>query len=154
MTHGIDTDFLVAAEILDHPFHDQADALLTALLSNGHDLALAPQTLAEFIHIVTDGKRMPRPLGMAEAIRRATHWWQAAEIVRVFPDGAAATDFLSWLQLHGLGRKRLLDTLLAATFHRAGIRRIITNNERDYRDFGSDLKGERPQIPQRRIALR
>ena len=69
-------------------------------------------------------------------IHRATHWWQAAEVVRVFPNSEAATDFLSWLQVHGLGRKRLLDTLLAATFHHAGIGRIITNNERDYRAFG------------------
>lgn len=136
MTHGIDTDFLVAVEVREHPFHLTADALLTDLLAKGHDLAVAPQTLAEFIHIVTDGKRMPRPLGMAEAIHRATHWWQAAEVVRVFPNSEAATDFLSWLQLYGLGRKRLLDTLLAATFHRAGIRHIITNNERDYRAFG------------------
>lgn len=136
MTHGIDTDFLVAVEVLEHPFHLRADALLTDLLAKGHGLAVAPQTLAEFIHIVTDGKRMPRPLSMAEAIHRATHWWQAAEVVRIFPNNEAATDFLSWLQHHGLGRKRLLDTMLAATFHRAGISRIITNNERDYRGFG------------------
>lgn len=136
MTHGIDTDFLVAVEVREHPFHLQADALLTDLLAKDHDLAVAPQTLAEFIHIVTDGKRMPHPLGMAEAIQRASHWWQAAEVVRVFPNSEAVTDFLSWLQLQGLGRKRLLDTLLAATFHRAGIGRIITNNERDYRAFG------------------
>jgi predicted nucleic acid-binding protein len=136
MTHGIDTDFLVAVEVREHPFHLGADSLLTDLLAKGHDLALAPQTLAEFIHIVTDGKRMPRPLDMAEAIHRATHWWQAAEVVRVFPNNEVTTDFLTWLQVHGLGRKRLLDTLLAATFHRAGIRHIITNNERDYRVFG------------------
>ncbi len=136
MTHGIDTDFLVAVEVREHPFHLRADALLTELLAKGHDLAVAPQTLAEFIHIVTDAKRMPRPLGMAEAIHRASHWWQATEVVRVSPNNEAAADFLSWLQLHGLGRKRLLDTLLAATFHRAGIRHIITNNERDYRVFG------------------
>jgi predicted nucleic acid-binding protein len=136
MTHGIDTDFLVAAEILEHPFHPQADALLHQLLADGHDFALAPQTLAEFIHIVTDAKSMPRPLDMSEAIRRAEHWWDAAEVVRVFPDGEVGGAFLAWLRQHRLGRKRLLDTLLAATFHRAGIRRIITNNERDYRVLG------------------
>lgn len=47
------------------------------------DLALVPQTLADFIHIVTDGKRMPQPLTMAEAISRVEHWWQAEEVVRV-----------------------------------------------------------------------
>jgi predicted nucleic acid-binding protein len=133
MTHGIDTDFLVAVEIRDHPFHLPADALLQQLLADGHDLALAPQTLAEFIHVVTDARRMPQPLPMAEAIRRAEHWCQAAEVVRVFPDGAAVADFLQWLTRHRLGRKRLLDTLLAASYHRAGVSRIITNNERDFK---------------------
>jgi predicted nucleic acid-binding protein len=136
MTYGIDTDFLVAAEIRDHPFHREADALLQSLLADGHDLAVAPQTLAEFIHIVTDGKRMPRPLTLAEATARAEHWWQAAEVVRVFPDGQAVTDFLAWLTRHQLGRKRLLDTLLAATFQRAGVKRLLTNNDRDFKLFG------------------
>ena len=136
MTHGIDTDFLVAAEIRDHPFHRPADALLQLLLTDGHDLAVAPQTLAEFIHIVTDPKRMPQPLTMTEAIGRANHWWQAAEVVRVCPDGQAVTDFLGWVARYQLGRKRLLDALLAATFHRAGVKRLVTNNERDFKVFG------------------
>jgi len=136
MIHGIDTDFLVAVEIKEHPFHRQADALLTALLKEGHDLAVAPQTLAEFIHVVTDARRMPQALSLTEAISRAEHWWQAAEVVRVFPDGHGVTDFFEWLRVHQLGRKRLLDTLLAATLRSAGIRKIITNNEADYRVFG------------------
>jgi predicted nucleic acid-binding protein len=136
MTHGVDTDFLVAAEIRDHPFHHLADELLRRLLAEGHDFAISPQTLAEFIHVVTDPRRMPQPLSMADAINRAEHWWQAAEVVRVFPEGQCVTDFLQWLKRHQLGRKRLIDTLLAATFHRAGIHRIITNNETDYRVLG------------------
>ena len=137
MTHGIDTDFLVAAEIREHPFHREADALLQSLLTDGHDLALMPQTLAEFIHIVTDGKRMPQPLTMAEALSRAEHWWQAAEVVRVFPNGQAVTDFLVWLTRHQLGRKGLLDTMLAATFQSAGVKRIVTNNGRDFKVLGT-----------------
>ena len=136
MIHGIDTDFLVAVEVADHPFHAQADALLTRLLDDGHELALAPQTLAEFIHVVTDARRMPQPLTMTAAISRAEQWWQAAEVVRVFPDARSVADFLQWLRTHRLGRKRLLDTLLAAAFRNAGIRRIITNNHDDYRIFG------------------
>jgi toxin-antitoxin system PIN domain toxin len=136
MTHGIDTDFLVAAEIRDHPFHREADALLQRLLAEGHDFALVPQTLAEFIHIVTDGKRMPQPLTMAEAISRAEHWWQAKEVVRVFPDGRSVSDFLAWLTRHQLGRTRLLDIMLAASFRSAGVNRIVTNNERDFMVLG------------------
>lgn len=136
MTHGIDTDFLVAVEILEHPFHREADALLDSLLTAGHDLALAAQTLAEFIHIVTDAKRMPEPLTMSEATRKAEHWWQAKEVVRVFPDDHAVADFFVWLARHHLGRKRLLDTMLAGTFQSAGIKKIVTNNEQDFALLG------------------
>ena len=135
MTHGIDTDFLVAAEIRDHPFHRQADALMSSLLTAGHDFAVVPQTLAEFIHIVTDAKRMPQPLSIPEAVARAEHWWQAAEVVRVFPDGAAVGEFLTWIVRYQLGRKRLLDTMLAATLLQSGIKRLISNNERDFKVF-------------------
>lgn len=136
MIYGIDTDFLVAVEILDHPFHEPASRLLRKLIADGHLLALAPQTLAEFIHIVTDERRMPKPLSLSDAIARSEHWWQAEEVHRVFPDSAVVGDFLAWLTRHQLGRKRLLDTMLAATFHRAGVTRILSNNARDYRVFG------------------
>ncbi len=135
MTYGIDTDFLVAVEILDHPFHQQADAVLQTALNAGHHLALAPQVMAEFIHVVTDGKRMPRPLSMPEAISRAEHWWQASEVIRIFPDGNSVENFLNWLTRHQLGRTRLLDTLFAASLQGAGIKHLITNNERDFKIF-------------------
>jgi predicted nucleic acid-binding protein len=135
MTHGIDTDFLVAVEIGNHPFHQQADALLKNLLASGHDFAVAPQILAEFIHVVTDPKRMPVPLTISAAISRAENWWDAAEVIRVFPDGPSVTQFLHWLTRYRLGRKRLLDTMLATTYQTAGIRCLISNNESDYRAF-------------------
>ncbi len=136
MTHGIDTDFLVSVEIRDHPWHQQADVLLQTLLDAGHDFAVAPQTLAEFIHVITDPRRMPQPLSMSDAIARAEHWWQSAEVRRVFPEGNGVTDFFSWLKRYQLGRKRLLDSMLAATFQQAGVTRIISNNEKDFTIFG------------------
>jgi len=36
---------------------------------------------------------------------------------------------------HRLGKKRVLDTMLAATYVSAGIRRLITGNADDYRLF-------------------
>jgi hypothetical protein len=45
-------------------------------------------------------------------------------------------EFLGWLSRYQLGRKRLLDTLLSATYQRAGIKRIISNNDKDFVVFG------------------
>jgi len=75
---------------------------------------------------------MPTPLVVTDAITRAEQWWQAAEVVRVFPDGNSVSDFFAWLRQYQLGRKRLLDTLLAASYRNAKVTKIITNNAKDY----------------------
>jgi hypothetical protein len=45
--------------------------VLSRLLEEGHKLAVAPQMLAEFVHVVTDSKRLKDPLSMEEALARA-----------------------------------------------------------------------------------
>lgn len=135
MTYAVDTDFLVAVEIRDHVFHGSADALLSRLLEDGHNLAVAPQNLAEFIHVVTDSRRLLIPLDMDEAIERAERWWQAKEVVRLFPDASSTLFWMDLLRKYRIGRKRLLDTLLAATCRANNIRRLISNNEEDFQVF-------------------
>lgn len=136
MIHGMDTGFLVAAELLEHAEHADARATLGRLLGAGDEIAIAPQVLAEFIHIVTDPRRFTQPLDMAAAVPLAGQWWTAGNVVRVFPDDSATLQFLHWVQQFFLGRKRLLDTLLAATYRQAGITSLLTTNPADFAVFG------------------
>lgn len=99
-------------------------------------MALAPQVLAEFVHIVTDPRRCEAPLDMLAALLRAEQIWSAAEVIHVFPDASATSQFLAWMRQHGLGRKRLLDTMLAATYWTAGIAAVVTLNREDFEVFG------------------
>jgi len=136
MIHGLDTGFLVAAEIMEHEHHSAARNTLADLVSSGDSIAVAPQVLAEFIHIVTDPRRFAKPLDMTAALRLANQWWTAREIVHVIPDEAATELFLTWLEEFSLGRKRLLDTLLAATYRQVGIQSVLTTNQADFQVFG------------------
>ena len=61
MMHGFDTGFLVAAEVMEHADHAVARATIARLISAGDVFAIAPQVLAEFIHIVTDPRRFTNP---------------------------------------------------------------------------------------------
>ncbi len=136
MIHGLDTGFLVAAEVAEHADHTDARATLARLVGAGDKIAIAPQVLAEFIHIVTDPRRFTHPLDIVAARRLAEQWWIASDVVPVFPDDGATRQFLRWLVQFALGRKRLLDTLLAATYHQAGIRSLLTTNPADFGVFG------------------
>jgi predicted nucleic acid-binding protein len=134
--HGVDTSFLVAVEVLGHPQHTAARSVLDRVLSAREALAIAPQVLAEFIHVVTDPRRFEKPLNFAQACERTERWWNAEEVVAVFPREHTVTTMLNWLREHSLGRKRLLDTLLAATYLDNEISSILTTNARDFGVFG------------------
>lgn len=136
MTHGLDTSFLVAAEVSCHADHAVARTLASSLRRDGDHFALAPQALAEFVHIVTDPKRFTAPLTMPQAIERAKAWWDASDVQRVWPDEAAVSWFFEAMTKHQLGRKRVLDTLLAGTFHSAGLTSLLTLNAADFAVFG------------------
>lgn len=136
MIHGLDTGFLVAAEVTEHPRHAAARHTLSDLVAAGDRMALAPQVLAEFIHIVTDPRRFKQPLSVDEAQGIAGQWWSAGEIDHVFPNDAATEQFQIWLKHFSLGRKRLLDTLLAATYQQSGVHSILTTNPKDFSIFG------------------
>ena len=136
MIHGLDTSFLVAAELLEHPSHQAALAKIPALLDEGDDFAIAPQVLTEFIHAVTDSKRFTSPIPMNAARDIAQKWWTMKEVLQVTPDAEAVAQFFAWHRSHQLGRKRLLDTLLAATYRCAGIQSILTLNAADFTVLG------------------
>jgi predicted nucleic acid-binding protein len=137
MTHGIDTSFLVAVEVGSHAEHVHARAQFQKFLKAGDMFALAPQVLAEFIHIVTDPRRFSAPLELEQAIERAEIWWNATEVVHIFSTAESTLLFLNWLNEHRLGRKRLLDTMFASTLLAGEVASLLTLNRDDFEIFGS-----------------
>jgi predicted nucleic acid-binding protein len=137
MTHGLDTSFLVAVEVSSHEEHASARARFQRFLKAGDTFSLSPQILAEFIHVVTDPRRFSAPLTLEQAVERAEIWWNGAEIVQVFPTTESTHIFLEFLGEHKLGRKRLLDTMLASTLKARGVTSILTLNRNDFAVFGT-----------------
>jgi predicted nucleic acid-binding protein len=134
---GLDTSFLVTAEIIECDQNRVTrDWIRDTLSKNDARLALSPQVLCEFIHIVTDPKRFQNPFSREVANYRAAAWWGAKEIVQVFPSATSVQMFLHWLERCKLGRKRILDTMLAATYFSNNIDHIASCNVRDFEIFG------------------
>lgn len=126
---GADTSFLVGLAVREHPSHAACWALFERdIMGQPGSLALAPQVLAEFAHVVTDPRRFEHPLDMAAALEMCEQWWNAVECRPVAVDAEAGIQFLAWMREHRLGCKRFLDTLLAACYHRAGVARIATQS--------------------------
>jgi predicted nucleic acid-binding protein len=134
---GIDTSFLVGLAVREHPLHPACwDLFESEMRGRDGSMALAAQVLAEFAHVVTDPRRFERPLEMQDALELCEQWWIAQECRPVHVDSEAGALFLAWMDRFRLGRKRLLDTLLAASYHCAGVQRIATTDWRDFKVYG------------------
>lgn len=96
---------------------------------------MAPQVLQEVLHVVTDGRRFDPPLEMTVTVDVLRRLWESAEVEQLVPGARVFERTLELLQRHGLGRKRILDTALAATLEEADVHHLATFNAGDFRVF-------------------
>ncbi len=98
-------------------------------------LVITPTILHEFIHVITDARRFDPPVPMSEALATARIYLGRKNIKCVDATEPAMLRAFDLLDRHGLGRKRLADTLFAATLMQHGVREIITCNPKDFQPF-------------------
>lgn len=72
---------------------------------------------------------------MLAGIDLALELWGSPEVDRIVPDAAVVERALGLLRAHRLGRKRILDTVLAATLEGAGVKQLATFNPDDFGTF-------------------
>jgi len=135
---GIDTTVLLTHEIKEAVGHQALRAhIRTACQSGSVQFALCPQVLQEFVHVATGPRRFKIPLTMDQALERSRFWWESSEVVQCHPGGKALELAWTWMEQFRLGRKRILDTYLAATYHERNIKRLATANTKDFAIFGA-----------------
>ena len=128
-----------AVSLQEHPRYPQSRQWLAEAERNHDRLALAPQVLTEAIHVMSDAKRYTRPVPSRAAVRFAQQWWDHPGVTRVYPNQQSVALFFQWMTQHRLGRKRLLDTQLAATYWTAGVRRIVSSDVTGFTRFGFEV---------------
>lgn len=132
---GIDTTVLIAYEDETHAEHARVVQSLRKRLRRGERFAICPQVATEFLHVVTDARRFPSPLTMKQALSRAEWWRGVKECKWLAPKDESVELFLHWMTEFDLGRKRVLDTMLAATYATHHVSELATLNVDDFRLF-------------------
>jgi predicted nucleic acid-binding protein len=133
---AVDTDVLVSWAVAGADRHAAARTLLEREIARrGQRLGITAQVIYELIHVVTDRRRFSEPLTMEEALDLAEGLWIAPETERISAPPMVLARATELLRRQGLGRKRILDTALAATLENAGVGRLATWNTRDFELF-------------------
>ena len=135
MIVAVDTDVLVNWLMKGAPRHAAARRFVDEAIENNDQLGIAAQTMHELIHICTDARRFEKPLSTDEAIDYSRKLWDGGGVVRLAPSSAVFHRTLDLLSTLKLGRKRILDTVLAATLEASGIEILATFNAKDFEIF-------------------
>jgi predicted nucleic acid-binding protein len=133
---ALDTDVLVAWAMTGAPHHGPTRVLVEGELARRQGrVVLVPRVVEEFLHVTTDKRRFGTPFTMGRAIEYASSLIRARDVVCIEPSRSVLSRTLELLEQHRLGRKRILDTALAATLEAAGVRRLATFNAADFACF-------------------
>ena len=132
---GLDCNVLVQLAFADHPANSSTLAALQAETARGSKVVFPSQVINEFLHVTTDPKRFDPPLTMTQALDWVVDFLANPMVELVEPNRAATEQTLRWMRQFNLGRKRILDTHLAAVLHTAGVNRLMTSNPKDFAVF-------------------
>lgn len=133
---GLDCNILVQLALADHPANAATVAAVQAETQREGRLVFPALVVTEFLHVVTDAKRFTPPLTMNEALDWIEDFMANPAVGLLEPSQESARQMLRWMRQFNLGRKRILDTHLAAVLHTAGVRRLLTSNPADFTVFG------------------
>lgn len=136
MRRGVDTNVLIYALMPELPHHGTVRGFLLDQLSDDNvTLVVTPAILHELVHIVTDGRRFNPPVPMTEALALARVYLEHTNVECISLNATTVSSAFDLLQRHRLGRKRIADTLFAASLLDRGIHELITCNLDDFRIF-------------------
>jgi predicted nucleic acid-binding protein len=119
----------------DHPANTATVAAVKSEAAKGNKLVFPTLVIAEFLHVSTDVRRFAPPLTMTEAIDWVEAFMQNPAVSLVLPTDTSVKQTFNWMRQLQLGRKRILDTELAAILHTSGVRRLLTSNPADFMVF-------------------
>ena len=131
----MDCNILVQIAIAYHPANGRTLAAVQAEIQQGKRLVFPSLIVTEFLHVVTDERRFAPPLTMPEAVDWIDEFLTNPAVALLEPTQASMNQTLRWMREFNLGRKRILDTHLAAILHTNGVRRLLTSNPSDFTVF-------------------
>lgn len=133
---GLDCNILVQLALQDHTANVATVAVAQAEAQRGNHLVFPSLVIDEFLHVITDERRFSPPLTMVEALDWTENFLSNSSVSVLTATPESLRQALHWMRQFNLGRKRILDTQLAAIFHTGGVNRLLTSNPADFEVFG------------------
>jgi predicted nucleic acid-binding protein len=139
----LDTNVLVHAYNKASPNQRKASGVIRKALRGEIQAYLTSQVLYEFFAVVTNPRRVERPMPSEEAADLCRDLWECREIEKVNPTVVAPNEIFKLVRELRLSRGEIFDCVLAVTAKENKISVIYTENVGDFRNY-SFLKAINP----------
>lgn len=130
-TYLIDTNIIIYAYNQDAELHKQALSILQDALNNEMSAFIADKSLYEFYAIITDPKRVEKPVTAVEAIE-VMNFIKSSNIKIILPTLNSIDILTGLLENYNIKKQRIFDIVLAAMAIDNNIDTILTRNDKDF----------------------
>lgn len=117
------------------PDHASVRGYLLEHLAAGCTLIVTPLVMHELVHVLADPRRFEPPIAMAEALAIARSYLDRDNVDWLAVNEDVVRVTFELMDRHALGRRRIADTILAATLMVHGVTDLATCNTRDFQVF-------------------
>ena len=131
----LDTNILVHAYNKSSPHQQEAAKIIKKAMQGETEACLAPQVLYELFAVVTNAKRVEKPMSTSEAADLCIDLWECNEIEKVNPSKVAPIEVFKLAKNLKLGKAKIFDCILAVTAKENDVETIYTENVADFKGY-------------------
>lgn len=139
----LDTNILVFAHNKKSPYHSQANRLVKDAFQLKFQACIAQQNLLEFFSVITDSRRIQKPLLPQTALRWLNAYLRSTKIIKIYPSSDTLANTIAMAKVMSLSRAEIFDSYLVATMQENGISTIYTDNISHFQKY-SEIKAINP----------
>ncbi len=129
----VDTNVLFHARVIQSPFHQVADKMLTQLVSSRNKIWLSRQVLREYLSVMSRPGKFPVAIPMASLTDDVQEFESQFEIAEDGPQVTAS--LLTLLNTIPTLGKQVHDANIVATMLASGISNLLTQNVADFQRY-------------------
>lgn len=131
---GIDSNILIYAHNRASPYYDGAKRLIHTVVEKDL-LGVSEISLREFYAVITDGRKVDKPLTPENASILLKTYFQSKRVVVCQLTSEAWEKTFEYLVRYKISRYDLDDLLIALTLWLNGIETVYTSNTKDFKKF-------------------
>lgn len=137
---ALDTNVLIYADDPSHPHHGKAREILEKVLTGSLRGCLTQQVLAEYYAVVTGGHRIKNPLSAMDAKDRIIFLSKSRRVRKIYPKRFTFRRCIDFCAREGIQGARVFDAIYAFVLVENGVKKLITQNVKDFAPFKSELE--------------